>query len=258
MTMRLLRSVLSVQMVVLMDQIGHKNAIPITDGIKFVEKPNSQGRSLSDNEVLTEESLETSLPRSLGDRQSVLDGLMLNKMSSFLDSFTMNVNLPDARALRRGGLKMKKMLLPFLMGVVLKTASIVPVILSIMAVLAVKALLLSKGALILTGLLGFRKLFHNGHHGAQQKHHLLQHDLGLSSIGHGIANFMHHMGGGYDHHYAHPQSVESHGAASVGADAMYGRSFNSLPFDDILKTSAIKKSAVSQRFVTELPRMLQN
>lgn len=50
--------------------------------------------------------------------------------------------------------KIKKLLLPFLVGVVLKFASVVPVILSIMGVLAMNALLAGKAALILTGFTG--------------------------------------------------------------------------------------------------------
>jgi hypothetical protein len=51
-------------------------------------------------------------------------------------------------------MKIKKLLLPFLMGVVMNIASIVPVILSIMAALALNALMAGKGALVLTGLMG--------------------------------------------------------------------------------------------------------
>jgi hypothetical protein len=50
--------------------------------------------------------------------------------------------------------KIKKLLLPFLMGVVLKVASIVPVVLGIMSIMALKALLAGKAALLLTGLIG--------------------------------------------------------------------------------------------------------
>jgi hypothetical protein len=51
-------------------------------------------------------------------------------------------------------MKIKKLLLPFLMGVVLKAASVVPIVLSIMGGLAFHALLAGKTALILTGLPG--------------------------------------------------------------------------------------------------------
>jgi hypothetical protein len=51
-------------------------------------------------------------------------------------------------------MKINKLLLPFLMGVVMKIASIVPVILSIMGAMALNALMAGKGALLIAGLMG--------------------------------------------------------------------------------------------------------
>jgi hypothetical protein len=51
-------------------------------------------------------------------------------------------------------MKINKLLLPFLMGVVMKIASIVPVILSIMGAMALNALMAGKGALMIAGMMG--------------------------------------------------------------------------------------------------------
>jgi nicotinamide riboside transporter PnuC len=51
-------------------------------------------------------------------------------------------------------MNVNKLLLPFLMGVIMKIASIVPVILSIMGALALSALMAGKGSLVLAGLIG--------------------------------------------------------------------------------------------------------
>jgi hypothetical protein len=51
-------------------------------------------------------------------------------------------------------MNINKLLLPFLMGVIMKIASIVPIILSIMGALALTALMAGKGALVLAGLIG--------------------------------------------------------------------------------------------------------
>jgi hypothetical protein len=52
------------------------------------------------------------------------------------------------------GMKINKLLLPFFMGVVMKIASIVPVILSIMGAMALNALMAGKGALMIAGIMG--------------------------------------------------------------------------------------------------------
>jgi hypothetical protein len=51
-------------------------------------------------------------------------------------------------------MKINKLLLPFFMGVVMKIASIVPVILSIMGAMAMNALMAGKGALVIAGIMG--------------------------------------------------------------------------------------------------------
>ena len=61
------------------------------------------------------------------------------------------------------GFKLKKMLLPFLVGVIMKGASLLPVILGGMKLMAVQALLASKTALLLTSLLG-KQLIHLYNH----------------------------------------------------------------------------------------------
>jgi hypothetical protein len=55
-------------------------------------------------------------------------------------------------------MKLKKMLLPFLIGVLMKGASLLPIVLGGMKVIALKALLVSKGAIILTSLLGKKQI----------------------------------------------------------------------------------------------------
>jgi hypothetical protein len=52
------------------------------------------------------------------------------------------------------GLQLGKLFLPFLMGVILKVASLVPVILSIMSTVALYGLLAGKTALAIIGFIG--------------------------------------------------------------------------------------------------------
>ncbi|XP_069681131.1 uncharacterized protein [Periplaneta americana] len=231
---------LSTQVVVLMDQMVHKDRVPIVEGIEMVSKPKQSGRSFGQEaQPLTEETLEATLPRSLEARQETLDSLIVDRASNFFQSHTLHVDLPTGRGLRRGAMKIKKLLLPFLMGVVLKAASIIPVILSVMGVLAMKALLASKGALILTGLIGLRRILHQGHqaqHKGSHHHQMFQHDLGFSSLSHGLANLMHGLGTS-EHQYGHGHA-DSHGSGSNVAQAvMYGRSFDSAEGNQLRRRS---------------------
>jgi len=94
---------LSTQMVVLLDQMVHRKNIPLTEGAGFIGKRNSLGKSVP---ALTEASLEASLPRNMDARQGLLDSLMLDKLSDFFKTHTLQVDLPSGR-----GLKSKWMLL---------------------------------------------------------------------------------------------------------------------------------------------------
>ena len=106
-----LEECISVQTVLLLDQVVHKNVVPVYQGIQMVAKNTSFGRSLS-MDILTEEKLEASLPRSFDARQTVLDRLMIDKFISFINTHTMNIDLPDARGLRGQG----KLLTTYLTG----------------------------------------------------------------------------------------------------------------------------------------------
>jgi hypothetical protein len=52
------------------------------------------------------------------------------------------------------GVQISKIFLPFLMGVILKVASLVPIILSIMSMMALYGLLAGKAALSIIGFMG--------------------------------------------------------------------------------------------------------
>jgi hypothetical protein len=91
---------LSTQIVVLMDQMVHQKRIPLIEGAVLVDNKKTSGRSFSEERILTEESLEESLPRSADARQEILDNLMLEKLSEFFKTHNLQVELQSGRAMK--------------------------------------------------------------------------------------------------------------------------------------------------------------
>jgi hypothetical protein len=70
------------------------------EGVAIVGKQESSGRSLSEERILTEEKLEASLPGNLQARQGVLDKLVLQKLSDFLTTHSLQVEVHVGRKLK--------------------------------------------------------------------------------------------------------------------------------------------------------------
>jgi hypothetical protein len=92
---------LSTQVVILIDKMVHEERIPLTNGFQLVRKQKSLGRSLSGEEQeLTAETLEASLPRKVDIRQGILDNLILHKLFNFFKTHSLEVELPTSRTIR--------------------------------------------------------------------------------------------------------------------------------------------------------------
>ena len=92
---------LSTQVVVLMDEMIHKERIPLLDGIQLVRKQESLGRSISGEEkVLKEEPLEASLQKDMDTRQGILYKLIRHKLFNFFKTYRLEIGLPSSRTLR--------------------------------------------------------------------------------------------------------------------------------------------------------------
>ena len=92
---------LSTQVVVLMDEMVHKERIPLLDGIQLVRKQKSLGRSMSGEEqTLKEEPLEASLQRDVDTRQEILVKLILHKLFNFFKTHRLEIGLPNSRTLQ--------------------------------------------------------------------------------------------------------------------------------------------------------------
>jgi hypothetical protein len=92
---------LSTQVVVLMDEMVHKERIPLLDGIQLVRKQESLGRSIAGEEpMLKEEPLEASLLRDVDTRQAALYKLIRQKLFNFFKTHRLEIGLPSSRTLR--------------------------------------------------------------------------------------------------------------------------------------------------------------
>ncbi|XP_058060393.1 uncharacterized protein LOC131211061 [Anopheles bellator] len=114
--------------------------------------------------ILTEAELEQSLPRGLEARDEALTNMLLEKVAGVFSSRTVQVTLPKlsseelGRGLEEGRGKMKKMMSMMIMGFMMKMAAMVPVAIAGLYLLAGKALIVSKIALLLAGIIGLKKL----------------------------------------------------------------------------------------------------
>jgi hypothetical protein len=91
---------LSTQVVILTEQMVGQNRIPLMEGVVLVGNNQSSGRSLAEDRVWTEENLEASLPRNQDARQGVLDRLMLQKLTDFITTHSLQVELHVGRKLK--------------------------------------------------------------------------------------------------------------------------------------------------------------
>ncbi|XP_058115845.1 uncharacterized protein LOC131287150 [Anopheles ziemanni] len=121
-------------------------------------------RAVEPSKPLTEAELEQSLPRGLEARDEALTNMLLEKVAGIFSSRTVQVTLPKlsseelGRGLEEGRGKMKKMMSMMIMGFMMKMAAMVPVAIAGLYLLAGKALIVSKIALLLAGIIGLKKL----------------------------------------------------------------------------------------------------
>ncbi|XP_053681920.1 uncharacterized protein LOC128732653 [Sabethes cyaneus] len=167
----------------------------ISEGIKFVR---DQEVPIDSTPVKTEAQLEQELPRSMDEKERSLNSMLFDKVLSFFQTHTLQVKFPSSEEIKRsmdevragggglggggygGGLgnKDKKnghwIMIPLLLG-----STLVPLAFGALALLAGKALIVSKLALALASIIGIKKLISSG-----GGHHESAHEVVVSG-GHG-------------------------------------------------------------------------
>ncbi|XP_059490753.1 uncharacterized protein LOC132205610 [Neocloeon triangulifer] len=159
------------------DGLNHQGDVEITEGVSLVSQGAKSGRALNAAE------LEASLPADAEERENQVQQLLVERVARFFSTHTLQVKLPQEsindmkRSLEEGRKKKKKFLLPLLLAIKLKAIALVPIIIGALFILAFKALVVGKIALVLSALIGLQKLL-GGHktvevvsHGYDTEHH---------------------------------------------------------------------------------------
>lgn len=155
-----------------------KETIALGEGVTLVRSGAS-----GEQHIDSDEQLNANLPRDLNQREERLDEMLFNHVTSFLQTHTIKMDLSgralletvnEARQKIKKG-KIGKKGSPLLLLAMLATGKFVLAYsLKAIALLAAKALIIGKIALVLVAVIGLHKLFHHkesehSHHEASEK-----------------------------------------------------------------------------------------
>uniref|UniRef100_A0A182VSC5 Uncharacterized protein n=1 Tax=Anopheles minimus TaxID=112268 RepID=A0A182VSC5_9DIPT len=177
---------LKMKLFTILDRVSRSTKdFKLSEGVRFVRDQESAGDAMP---LKTEAQLEAELPRSLDEKERSLNSMLFDKVLSFFQSHTLQVKFPSSEEIKRsmdevrgggggfgggaggggfGGGKDKDkknghwIMIPLLLG-----STLVPLAFGALALLAGKALIVSKLALALASIIGIKKLISsgNGHH----------------------------------------------------------------------------------------------
>lgn len=136
------------------DRALRSRAFSIVDGVTVVREQNASARSLSENSPLTVQKLE-----KLDSEQ--LDGLLMDTTARFLDTHRVQVNVPRLIEEARGKDKGMKYMGPMMAMLAIK-GSFLAMAYKAIAAMAGTALIVGKIALVLSAVLGLKKLISSG------------------------------------------------------------------------------------------------
>ncbi|NP_001161266.1 osiris 8 precursor [Nasonia vitripennis] len=166
-------SCLKLKLLSTMERVSRSAQLNIVEGVTLVK--DEQAASQPEEPIRSPQEIEASLPRSLEDKEDALNSMILDKAVGFLQSHTLKVKLPNVEELQRSlseegrGKKRKGMggllAIPLLIG-----GTLVPLALGTLALLAGKALIVSKLALVLASIIGLKKLVSSHDHGHHEVH----------------------------------------------------------------------------------------
>ncbi|XP_072935213.1 uncharacterized protein Osi8 [Epargyreus clarus] len=140
---------LKVKLAKALNRISSSEEVSILSGVKITR----------DKDADVENVVEEAIPRGLDE--SSLDSLILDKIVGFMQTHTIQVKFPSGSELQRafdGGRGRRKKLAPLLAIPLLIGGMMVPLAFGALALLAGKALIVSKLALVLAGIIGLKKL----------------------------------------------------------------------------------------------------
>lgn len=140
------------------ERLGRIQALPIGDNLELIRVA-----SLA-NDSSKSADLETLARTSGGATDDILNDILFERIAALLNSFNVQISLPKTtsgdlkRSVEEGRGKMKKMMGMMMMGMAMKLAALVPIAMGVLFLLAGKALIISKIALVLSLIIGLKKL----------------------------------------------------------------------------------------------------
>jgi len=157
------------------ERLGRIQTLPISDNLELVKVASAT----DDSSKNTIPDLEKTLARTNGGAMDeMLNDILFERVAALMNSFNVQISLPKTssgelkRSIEEGRGKMKKMMGMMMMGMAMKLAALVPIAMGVLFLLAGKALIISKIALVLSLIIGLKKLLSQkqGHdHGGWQQ-----------------------------------------------------------------------------------------
>ncbi|XP_014599885.1 PREDICTED: uncharacterized protein LOC106784634 [Polistes canadensis] len=144
------------------DRAAKAADINVIDGFRIVQIEEAKSNSRADN-ARSYNDIESTLPSEIEAKEAAIDQAIIDRASKFLSTHTIEFSLPEdfSRSLDEARGKKKKIvksLLPILLLLKAKTAILLPLALGALALLAFKALIIGKIALIISAIIGLQKL----------------------------------------------------------------------------------------------------
>ncbi|KAF4523426.1 hypothetical protein B566_EDAN007898 [Ephemera danica] len=149
---------LGIKATAFLQRASRASVIPVVTGITLIKDVPDDSRS---GRALSESEIENSLPTEASERSGRVVDMVLDSAVRFLQSHTLQFKLPAedvARSLESGRGKIKKLLLPLLLGGGFKFL-LIPLAIGAIALMAFKALAIGKLALLIAAAVGAQKFF---------------------------------------------------------------------------------------------------
>ncbi|XP_043266951.1 uncharacterized protein [Venturia canescens] len=147
------------------DRLGRIENLSIADNLELVRVPGEAYNENANNGRSLERDLEVAMARNAGaSRDDLLNDMLLDRLANLMNAFNVQIRMPKTspvelkRSIEEGRGKMKKMMGMMMMGMAMKMAALVPIAMGVLFLLAGKALIISKIALVLSLIIGLKKL----------------------------------------------------------------------------------------------------
>lgn len=147
------------------DRLGRIDNLSIADNLELVRVPGEAYNDNANNGRSLDRDLEVAMARNAGaSRDDLLNDILLDRLANLMNAFNVQIRMPKTssgelkRSIEEGRGKMKKMMGMMMMGMAMKMAALVPIAMGVLFLLAGKALIISKIALVLSLIIGLKKL----------------------------------------------------------------------------------------------------